>query len=116
MPSMSQTEQEALAAGTVGFEAELFRGEPDWQALLATPAPKLSEEVLATTMIHHQRFFPTRDKTGKLAPHFVGISNNKVPDEAVVRQPHDRQTPVEPARDAGFRLVGGRSAHLALQT
>jgi acyl-CoA dehydrogenase len=44
MPSMSRTEQEALAAGTVGFEAELFRGEPDWQALLATPAPVLTEE------------------------------------------------------------------------
>jgi glycyl-tRNA synthetase beta chain len=51
---------------------------------------ELPEEVLATTMIHHQRFFPTRDKTGKLAPHFVGISNNKVPDEAVVRQGYEQ--------------------------
>ena len=51
---------------------------------------ELPEEVLATTMIHHQRFFPTRDKNGKLAAHFVGISNNKVPDENVVRQGYEQ--------------------------
>jgi glycyl-tRNA synthetase beta chain len=51
---------------------------------------ELPEEVLATTMIHHQRFFPTKDKNGKFAAHFVGISNNKVPDEAVVRQGYEQ--------------------------
>jgi glycyl-tRNA synthetase beta chain len=51
---------------------------------------ELPEEVLATTMIHHQRFFPTRDKNGKLAAHFVGISNNKVPDENIVRQGYEQ--------------------------
>ncbi len=51
---------------------------------------ELPEEVLATTMIHHQRFFPTRDKNSKLAAHFVGISNNKVPDETVVRQGYEQ--------------------------
>jgi glycyl-tRNA synthetase beta chain len=51
---------------------------------------ELPEEVLTTTMIHHQRFFPTRDKSGKLAAHFVGISNNKVPDEAVVRKGYEQ--------------------------
>jgi glycyl-tRNA synthetase beta chain len=50
---------------------------------------ELPEEVLATTMIHHQRFFPTRDKNGKLAAHFVGISNNKVPDESVVQRGYE---------------------------
>jgi glycyl-tRNA synthetase beta chain len=51
---------------------------------------ELPEEVLATTMIHHQRFFPTRDQSGKLAAHFVGISNNKVPDETIVRQGYEQ--------------------------
>jgi glycyl-tRNA synthetase beta chain len=51
---------------------------------------ELPEEVLATTMIHHQRFFPTRDKSGKLAAHFVGISNNQVPDETIVRQGYEQ--------------------------
>lgn len=45
----------------------------------------LPEAVLATVMIHHQRFFPTRDHAGAFAPSFVAISNNRVPDDAVVR-------------------------------
>lgn len=50
----------------------------------------LPEEVLTTTMIHHQRFFPTREASGKLSAHFVGISNNKVLDETVVRQGYEQ--------------------------
>lgn len=44
MPTVSRTEQEALDAGTVDFEAELFSGAPNWQKLLATPAPQFSAE------------------------------------------------------------------------
>jgi acyl-CoA dehydrogenase len=44
MPPMSVTEREALDAGTVWWEAELFRGDPDWTRLLALPPPKLSAE------------------------------------------------------------------------
>ena len=44
MPSISTTEKEAIAAGTVTWEGELFRGMPDWQKLLALPKPVLSEE------------------------------------------------------------------------
>jgi acyl-CoA dehydrogenase len=44
MPPMSQTEREALEAGTVGFDGELFSGAPVWQKLLATPRTKLTAE------------------------------------------------------------------------
>lgn len=44
MPTMSTTEREALAAGTVGFEGELFRGDPDWQKLLNYPKPELTAD------------------------------------------------------------------------
>ena len=44
MPAMSQTEREALEAGTVGWDAELFSGRPDWRKLLDTPVPCLSAE------------------------------------------------------------------------
>lgn len=44
MPSMSRTEKEALAAGTVGWEGDLFCGSPDWKKLLAYPKPSLTEE------------------------------------------------------------------------
>lgn len=44
LPAMSQTEKEALDAGTVWWEAELFKGKPDWQKLHDIAAPKLSAE------------------------------------------------------------------------
>jgi len=44
MPTMSRTEREALAAGTVGWEGDLFRGNPDWNKLLQIPAAHLSDE------------------------------------------------------------------------
>ena len=44
LPQVSQTEQEALEAGTVWWDGELFSGRPDWQKLLAYPMPKLSAE------------------------------------------------------------------------
>ncbi|MEO5812473.1 MAG: acyl-CoA dehydrogenase [Rhodanobacter sp.] len=43
-PKLSETEQTALEAGTVGFEGELFSGMPDWQVLLRQPKPELSVE------------------------------------------------------------------------
>jgi acyl-CoA dehydrogenase len=44
LPPMSQTEREALEAGTVWWDAELFSGKPDWKVLLDLPAAKLSAE------------------------------------------------------------------------
>jgi acyl-CoA dehydrogenase len=44
LPSMSQTERDALEAGTVWWEGELFAGRPDWDRLRATPWPALTDE------------------------------------------------------------------------
>ncbi|MDH5766574.1 MAG: acyl-CoA dehydrogenase, partial [Gammaproteobacteria bacterium] len=44
MPSISQTEQEALDAGKVWWEAELFSGDPDYAKIRDLPAPVLSDE------------------------------------------------------------------------
>lgn len=44
LPSMSDTEREALEAGNVWWDGELFSGMPDWDRLISYPAPKLSEE------------------------------------------------------------------------
>ncbi len=44
LPAMSQTEKEALEAGTVWWEGQLFSGKPRWQDLLAFPQPKLTAE------------------------------------------------------------------------
>ncbi|VAW90460.1 Acyl-CoA dehydrogenase [hydrothermal vent metagenome] len=44
LPSMSQTEREALEAGSVWWDGELFSGRPNWQRLLSFPAPRLTAE------------------------------------------------------------------------
>ena len=44
LPSMSDTEREALEAGSVWWDGELFSGMPEWDRLMSYPAPKLSEE------------------------------------------------------------------------
>jgi acyl-CoA dehydrogenase len=44
LPEMSSTEREALEAGDVWWEAELFRGRPDWSKLLDFPYTKLTGE------------------------------------------------------------------------
>ena len=48
MPPMSQTEREAIEAGTVWWDGDLFSGKPDWAKLLALPPPTLT--------VHEQRF------------------------------------------------------------
>ncbi|MDQ5946758.1 MAG: acyl-CoA dehydrogenase, partial [Pseudomonadota bacterium] len=44
LPQMSDTERDALEAGTVWWDGELFRGNPDWNKMLAYPVPKLKPE------------------------------------------------------------------------
>ena len=43
MPRLSATEREALEAGTVWWDAELFSGKPRWRRLLRQPKPGISE-------------------------------------------------------------------------
>jgi acyl-CoA dehydrogenase len=47
LPKMSSTEKEALEAGTIGFEGELFSGQPDWTQFLTTSLHTLSKEEIA---------------------------------------------------------------------
>lgn len=44
LPKVSDTEQQALDAGTVGFDAELFSGRPDWGKLRSVPGIVLAAE------------------------------------------------------------------------
>jgi acyl-CoA dehydrogenase len=44
LPRVSETEKAALDAGTIGFDAELFSGQPDWARLRAVPPITLTEE------------------------------------------------------------------------
>jgi len=44
LPPISDTEREAIDAGTVWWEAELFKGNPDWKKLHTIPVPKLTKQ------------------------------------------------------------------------
>jgi len=44
LPPMSETERDALEAGTTWWDGELFSGKPEWNDLLRTPAPALTAE------------------------------------------------------------------------
>jgi acyl-CoA dehydrogenase len=44
LPKVSETERAALDAGTIGFDAELFSGQPDWEKLRAVPPITLTDE------------------------------------------------------------------------
>ncbi|HEY5667340.1 MAG TPA: acyl-CoA dehydrogenase [Gammaproteobacteria bacterium] len=44
LPRISSTERDALEAGNIWWEGELFSGNPDWQKLLRLEAPKLTDE------------------------------------------------------------------------
>lgn len=44
LPPLSATEQEALDAGTVWWDGDLFSGRPDWNKLHSIPKPVLTDE------------------------------------------------------------------------
>ena len=74
LPKVSDTEQQALDAGTVGFDAELFSGQPDWNKLRAIPAIQLSDE---------ERAFldgPTEELCAMIDDWNVRFENKLIPD------------------------------------
>src|SRR5438270_8165121 len=44
LPPISQTERDAIAAGTVWWDRDLFSGRPDWSKLRGFPKPELNSE------------------------------------------------------------------------
>lgn len=44
LPAMSQTEKEAISAGSIAFEGELFTGKPNWKEFLRAPVCQLTQE------------------------------------------------------------------------
>ncbi|WP_199711795.1 acyl-CoA dehydrogenase [Alginatibacterium sediminis] len=44
LPPLSQTEQEAMEAGSVWWDGELFAGKPNWETLHNYPKPTLRED------------------------------------------------------------------------
>jgi len=51
---------------------------------------QLPREVLTTTMMSHQKYFPVVDGGGKLLPHFITINNTLARDPAVVTRGNEK--------------------------
>jgi acyl-CoA dehydrogenase len=47
LPAMSQTEKDALEAGDVWIDGDLFQGDPDWKKILDIKKPQLTEQELS---------------------------------------------------------------------
>jgi glycyl-tRNA synthetase beta chain len=62
---------------------------------------KLPEEVLTTTMIHHQHFFPVNNDQGKLMPVFLAVLNME-PDQPEVVSRNMERVLTARLRDAQF--------------
>ena len=75
---------------------------------------EIPEEVLTTSMKKNQKYLAVRnkDKGGKLANYFVGVSNNMVPDMNVIREGNERVLRAR-LEDAAFFWEEDRKIHLA---
>ncbi len=51
---------------------------------------KIPKEVLTTTMIAHQKYFPIINDEGKLLPYFIAVSNTKARDMEVVARGNEK--------------------------
>ena len=75
MPSISETEREALEAGTVGWDAELFGGTPDWSKL---------RRVAPITLTAEERAFldgPTEELCKRLNDWRIRHELHDIPDD-----------------------------------
>ncbi len=73
---------------------------------------RLPEEVLTTTMIHHQHFFPLTSDQGKLMPVFLAVLNIEPDDRDVVSRNMERVLTAR-LRDAQFFFQSDRQQPLA---
>ncbi|GAA4527408.1 acyl-CoA dehydrogenase [Chelativorans composti] len=75
MPPISETEREAIDAGTVWWDGALFSGNPDWDELLSMPPAQLSPE--------EQAFIdgPVRQLCGMLDDWSLNWRNRDLPQE-----------------------------------
>lgn len=75
LPRVSDTEQQALDAGTVGFDADLFSGQPDWAKLRAVPGIELTAEERA----FHEG--PTEDLCRMIDDWKIRHNQHEIPEE-----------------------------------
>ena len=105
-------------SATLAAQSSLLREVPDlveYPAVIAGHIPieflQLPEEVLTTTMIHHQHYFPVVDEDGKLKPAFLAVTNMEAEKPEIISRNSERVLTAR-LRDARFFYDEDRKATL----
>ena len=105
--------------GVAGGESSLLDEVPDlveYPSVVTGHFPKqflaLPDEVLKTTMIHHQHYFPVVTRRGRLTEHFLAVTNTPRDNVRVIAHNSERVL-VARLRDARFFWEADRSAPLS---
>src|SRR5215212_4847486 len=105
-------------SGLVAAHSSLLQEVPDlveYPAVVAGHFPveflQLPEEVLTTTMIHHQHYFPVVDDEGKLKPAFLAVTNTQGEKPEIIARNSERVLTAR-LRDARFFWEADRKAAL----
>jgi len=105
-------------SANLAAQSALLREVPDlveYPAVIAGHIPveflQLPEEVLTTTMIHHQHYFPVVDEDGKLKPAFLAVTNMEAEKPEIIARNSERVL-IARLRDARFFYDGDRQATL----
>jgi glycyl-tRNA synthetase beta chain len=95
-------------SGQVAAQSSLLQEVPDlveYPSVVAGHFPveflQLPEEVLTTTMIHHQHYFPVVDEEGRLKPAFLAVTNMQVERPELIARNSERVVTAR-LRDARF--------------
>ncbi len=106
-------------SGLVAAQSSLLREVPDlveYPSVVAGHYPveflSLPEEVLTTTMIHHQHYFPVVDAEGRLKPAFLAVTNTQAEKPEIIARNSERVL-IARLRDARFFWDADRKASLA---
>ena len=105
-------------SANLAAQSALLREVPDlveYPAVIAGHMPveflQLPEEVLTTTMIHHQHYFPVVDEDGKLKPAFLAVTNMEAEKPEIIARNSERVLTAR-LRDARFFYDEDRQATL----
>ena len=105
-------------SGLVAAQSSLLQEVPDlveYPSVIAGHFPveflQLPEEVLTTTMIHHQHYFPVVDDEGKLKPAFLAVTNMQSEKPEIIARNNERVLTAR-LRDARFFWDEDRKATL----
>jgi glycyl-tRNA synthetase beta chain len=108
----------ARVSGLVASQSSLLQEVPDlveYPSVVAGHIPveflKLPEEVLTTTMIHHQHYFPVVDEEGRLKPAFLAVTNMQAERPEIIARNSERVLTAR-LRDARFFWDEDRKATL----